>query len=175
MYNLIDAYHNYRTIVEGINEGRTNIKDKKQCVALYVSGNRVVSIGLNKSKTHPLLLKFKYDTCYYYCEDNSVKNHQIQYPIHAELDGYIKILNQSINFDKLFIYRGPHGTLASKPCHICSAWISKIHKLKVIYTNQKGVVECVRTADLKGHYRRNNAGNFGCNLIGNGGSGSVYQ
>ena len=154
MHNLINQYNDYRTIVEGVNNGRIKMSNGKQYVALYISGNRIVSIGINKSKTHPLLLKFKYDSCYYYSEDNSYKNHKIQYPIHAELDGYIKILNQSINYDKLFVYRGADGKLPSKPCHVCSSWISKINKLKVVYTNENGIVECVRSVNLNGHLRR---------------------
>ena len=156
MKDILDMYNNYRTIAQGINEVRDdpNILSNKKYVALYIYNNKIVSIGVNKSKTHPLLLKYNYDTSYYYCEDNSMKNHKPQYPIHAELDGYIKILNQSIDFNKLFIYRGDNGVLPSMPCHVCAAWISKIEKLKIVYTTSDNNIECIYSKDLKGHYRR---------------------
>lgn len=154
-----DLYERHRVIVEGINESRINeVPESKMFVALYLYKNRIVSIGMNKSKSHPLLLKFQYDKWFYYMEDNAPKNYKQQFPIHAELDGYIKLLNTNTNFNTLLIYRGYNGTLPSEPCHVCTSWLSKIHKLKVAYIKKYSPIsydfDVCYSYELGGYIRR---------------------
>lgn len=145
-------------IAMAINEGRTDMRSTTKCVAIYMYKKKIVEIGMNKSKTHPMLLKFKYDYFKYFSTENistmSRKSKRPQYPIHAEFDGYIKLLNSGVDFDTLFIYRGDNCTLACEPCYVCAKWIRRINRLKVGYVNVNGNFEIVNSEDVIGHHRR---------------------
>lgn len=145
-------------IAKAINETRIEMRSCSKCVAIYTNKKKIISIGINKCKTHPILLKFKYDSYKYFSNENinikSKTSKRPQYPIHAELDGYIKTLNLGLEFDTLFLYRGNNCDLPCMPCVACSNWLKRINKLTICYINSEGIFEYVESNDLKGHNRR---------------------
>ncbi len=144
-------------VAKSINDTRDDMRSSTKCVALYLDGRKIVSVGINKTKTHPLLLKFQYNTYKYYSEgninDRNNKRHRPQYPIHAELDGYIKLLNNGADFDTLFLYRGDNCNMASEPCHVCANWLKRLDNLVVGYINVDGEFTYKDSNDLIGHHR----------------------
>ena len=153
MHDLHNLFDKNLLIAKSINEVRGDVKSTKRCVAIYLYNKKIVTIGINKSKTHPLLLKFDYVKDYHYDGSTTNLNKYKTYPIHAELDGYIKCLNMNADFNTLFIYRGENCDLASNPCNVCTKWLKRIDKLNVGYVNSKGEFEIVESKDLIGHYR----------------------
>ena len=156
--NYENLYMKHITIAQSINEVRTDMRSNTKCVSIYLDNKRITSIGVNKSKTHPLLLKYNYHTFKYYSAEtfNSTNNKRKrpQYPIHAELDGYIKLLNSGDDFNTLLIYRGDNCNMPSEPCHVCSNWLRKINKLTVCYIDINGEFKAENSEDLIGHHRR---------------------
>ena len=150
MHNLFDRN---LLIAKSINEVRGDVKSTKRCVAIFLYNKKIVTIGINKAKTHPLLLKFDYMTDYHYDGSISNINKYKQYPIHAELDGYIKCLNMNMDFNTIFIYRGENCNLASNPCKVCAKWLKRINKLNIGYINSEGQFEIVESENLNGHCR----------------------
>lgn len=153
-----NVFLRYMEIARTINESRIDLRSCTKCVAIYTNKKRIISIGINKSKTHPILLKFKYDSFKYFSNENisilSKGTKRPQYPIHAELDGYIKTLNLGLEFDTLFLYRGNECNLACMPCTACSNWLRRISKLTICYINIYGNIEIVKSERLIGHNRR---------------------
>lgn len=155
--NYENLYIKNAHIAISINEARTDMRSTNKCVAIYLNDKIPVSIGINKSKTHPLLLKFNYHIAKYFSTENiSIlhKSKRPQYCIHAELDGYIKLLNSGADFNTLLIYRGNECDMASKPCHVCSQWLNRINKLKVCYIDYEGNFYVVDSDKLTGHHRK---------------------
>lgn len=150
LHNLFDRN---LIVAQSINEVRGDVKSTKRCIAIYLYNKKIVSIGINKAKSHPLLVKFEYDKNYHYNGSNSYINKYKQYPIHAELDGYIKLLNTNLNYNTLFIYRGEFCDLPSSPCYVCANWLKRIDKLRIGYINDRGLFEIVDSKDLIGHHR----------------------
>lgn len=72
------------------------------------------------------------------------------FPMHAELDAFIKARNLNFEFDKMYIYRGNYGDLPSKPCQICSKWINEMDGIDVIFYNGIKVVKIISN-ELIGH------------------------
>lgn len=144
-------------IARAINETRENKRSGSKCVAIYLYNKRIVSIGTNKDKTHPLVLKYNYPSTKYFFNEAMNKlyaiNKGLQYPIHAELDGYIKLYKDNIKFNTLMIYRGDNCDRASIPCVCCTSWLKNIPKLTVAYINLKGEFEYKLASDLVGHQR----------------------
>ena len=106
-----------------------------------------------------MLIKFNYHTTHYFSTENINKNvcckfKQPQYPIHAELDGYIKLLHNKSDFNILLIYRGLYCNLPSEPCYVCSNWLRRISDLMICYTSKDNQIIVVPSYQLKGHYRK---------------------
>ena len=156
--NFEHCYIKNMLLAQSINELRTEMRSNQKCVAIYLNKRIPICIGVNKCKTHPILLKFKYDMYKYFSIENFSRTNKKNnvYPIHAELDGYIKLLNSENDFDTLFIYRGNNCDLPSEPCHVCSKWLTRIDKLTICYVNTNGNYEQVNSSDLIGHYRTKN-------------------
>ena len=154
--NYENLYIKHMTIAQSINEVRTDMRNNTKCVSIYLDNKRITSIGVNKSKTHPLLLKYNYHTFKYFSAEtfNSTNNKRKrpQYPIHAELDGYIKLLNSGDDFNTLLIYRGDSCNMPSEPCHVCSNWLKKLNKLIVCYIDCDGNFISCESKDLIGHH-----------------------
>ena len=156
--NYRNLYIKNMDIAKSINALRTDMRSYSKVIALYLYNKRIVSIGANKSKTHPLLLKLNYHTSNYFSvealnDKSTKKSKRPQYPIHAELDGYIRLLNTGQDFNTLFLYRGEDCTSASEPCFVCSKWLNKIDKLVVCYIDVNGNFVEIDSKDLIGHHR----------------------
>lgn len=80
------------------------------CIAL--AKNKIVSIGVNRPKTHP---KFKA-----YADDERMT-------LHAEADMILRIdKNQKIDsITDIFVVRGVYNPLPSFPCEVCIAYITE--------------------------------------------------
>lgn len=158
MVDYESIFLRHMKVAIAINESREHMRSTTKCVAIYTYNKKLVEIGINKSKTHPMLIKFQYDIFKYFSTENinilSKKSKMPQYPIHAEFDGYIKLINNNVDFNTLFIYRGDNCTLACEPCHVCANWIRRINHLKVCYVNRDGNFTVVNSEDLIGHHRR---------------------
>jgi hypothetical protein len=95
--------------------------------------NRIISIGLNSLKTHPLNLKYNY------INKNKEKISDIV-GTHSELNAVIKLgeedcskltlINTRINRNNLLDY--------SAPCHGCSDMIKQLNFQNVFYSTNNG-------------------------------------
>lgn len=108
-----------------------------KCVCILSYRNKYVLTGFNKRKTHPIMLEYGYPLDHHF-------------PMHAELDAFIKAKNLNFEFDTMYVYRGNNGNLPSKPCEICSRWINELNNVNVIFYNGNSVVKKISTK-LKGH------------------------
>jgi len=137
---LIKTYLHYRTIAETMNRARNDINPSNlRCVCVLLNRQRLVSIGVNKRKTHPLVKKLGY------------KIYRRRYPLHAELDAWIQAKNKRERFDTMMVYRGYEANLPSCPCHICSMWIRNL-SVRVVYTSAIGI-SIAHSDKLVGHLK----------------------
>ena len=152
--NYESCYVKNMLLAQSINEVREDMKPWQKCVAIYLNKKSIVSIGVNKSKTHPLLLTLGYEQSKYFSMEVFAKKKKINtFPLHAELDGYIKLLNNEFEYDCLCVYRGEDGSLPSEPCKVCSRWLSRINKLTVCFIDMNGNYVQILSEQLKGHQR----------------------
>ncbi len=117
----------YQKIARELNAARDEITPSNlRCVCFLLYRNKLVTIGLNKAKTHPLIKKLGYDM------------YRRKYPLHAELDAWMKVKKNKSDFDTMLIYRGYNADLPSCPCTMCSKWIKNL-TINVVYTTERGV------------------------------------
>jgi len=78
-----------------------------RCIAIALSGSKLVEYGENKSKTHPFLKEMYHD--------------KKLMTIHAEADLTIKLLKKDLadTITDIVVLRGTHNLLSSHPCNIC--------------------------------------------------------
>lgn len=94
--------------VQEFNSMRTDFSNSMsfRCVALAFNGNKLMSIGVNKLKTHPF-----------------TKNYHDQHhmSIHAEADMVMDLIkkNKIKKITDVVVIRGTANILSSRPCHIC--------------------------------------------------------
>lgn len=135
-----DLYYHYRDIAFDLNQSRIEIQPASlRCVCFLLYRNKLVTIGLNTAKTHPMIMKLGYDM------------YRRRYPLHAELDAVMKAQKKKARFDTMLIYRGFNADLPSCPCNECSTWIRDLD-VRVIYTTQIGIA-VVYSQKLKGHIK----------------------
>jgi len=94
-----------------------------QLGAVIFRGNEVVSIGWNKSKTHPEF-------------GNSWSN-----KIHAEADAIIKALKQKCDLTKCSMLVVRAGWNLAKPCSCCSHMIASHGIKNVFYTTSMDIIK----------------------------------
>ena len=94
--------------------------------AVLVKGNRVLSFGINRYKTHPLQVSNRFT--------NS---------IHAEVDCLTKAPYDSIKGSTIYVCRRKAlGELGNaRPCKGCEAHLRKLGVSKVVYSGEGGEVE----------------------------------
>lgn len=113
------------SIAQKISEANTSVRYRLGCV--IVRKNRILSVGWNRSKTHPKS-KTKYHT------------------VHAEFDA-IHRCGESLRGASLFVCRStPGGKLAlSRPCSTCMEVIKYAGITTIYYTDIDGnwVRECL--------------------------------
>lgn len=97
--------------------------------AVITKGNKIISVGVNKNKTHPCQINYHLN-----------KNGNI----HAELDAII-LCESDISNSVLYVARllknGDFGI--AKPCSSCMKIIGNYGIKKIIYTNYNGFEEII--------------------------------
>lgn len=116
------------------------------CVAMY--GNKVISIGFNMEKTHPLQK-------YYNKYRNFQEYTNVHHRLHAEVNCLSQIMDMDINWRKvdLYIYRlcisREHGV--SRPCPSCMRLIQDLGIKNIYYTTDAGfaheIVDSIQVSD----------------------------
>ena len=106
------AFTRYNTFV------RQRMRKSHRCCAIALMRNRIVSIGVNKSKTAPAYKEY-------------VDNHK--YMIHAEIDMIMQLNPSAIDkVTDIWVVRGMHHLLPSFPCKLCFSHIKSTFKPKCI-------------------------------------------
>lgn len=95
-------------------------------VAALFHKKKMLSLGMNKTKTHPLAFR--------------LSGSQTKRYLHAEQD-CLKGINMDLSRMTLYVARmDRNGELAnSKPCKFCSAYIKELGVGRVVYTIDGGV------------------------------------
>ena len=110
------------------------------CIAIY--NNSIISVGWNKSKTHPLQK-------YYNKFRNFNETSNTIHSIHAEIDCISKIQYMDIKWDKvkIFVYREMlDGNIGmARPCEACMAYIKDMGIKNIYYTTNDGFAHEVLT------------------------------
>ena len=112
------------------------------CIA--VLGNKILSIGFNTERTHPLQKKYNA-----YRDMNCDKF--IIHKLHAEVACLYPLIDSDINWGKisLYIYRirndSPHGN--ARPCPACMQMIKEFGIKHIYFTTDDGYsYECLNLA-----------------------------
>ena len=100
-------------------------KHRFQVAALIAKGSRILSIGINKNKSHPKSINSFTGQCG---------------TIHAELDTILGV--ERSNLEGATIYVARHlrsgGTGLAKPCKSCMHIIEAVGITRIVYTTNKG-------------------------------------
>lgn len=97
-----------------------------------MKGNKVISVGFNSDKTHPVVSK--------------VKGYHKDAKLHAEVDTLIGCKPNEVNGSTLYIVRLKRDNKwgLSKPCKGCSNYLSLMGIRKVIYSKEGGKYGALR-------------------------------
>ena len=97
-------------------------------VAALYHKKRLISVGVNKTKTHPLSFK--------------LSGLQHKKYLHAEVDCLIGV-DGNLSKHTLYVVRADrNGELAqSKPCEHCQTYIKELGVGRVVHTIPRGIVE----------------------------------
>lgn len=95
-------------------------------VSLIIKSNRVLGVGINKRKTHPLAMKYGYRSC----------------ELHSELDALLKVPRDCRKGLILINFRfGPKGDMKlSKPCPKCLPWCMELFD-EIYYSIPNGLAQ----------------------------------
>jgi deoxycytidylate deaminase len=101
--------------------------------------NRIISIGMNSTKTHPMNLKYNY------INKNKQKISDIV-GTHSELNAIIKLGIEDCSKLTLINTRINRNNLLdnSAPCHGCSDMINQLNFKNVFYTTCEGIFEKIK-------------------------------
>lgn len=98
----------------------------KMAAAIHING-RILSVGINQTKTHPLMMNDAY------------REHQVC--MHAEVDAIRQVRGQDLSGCTLSVVRvkrskpnGPYVEAMAKPCEGCMSVISSFGIEQVDYT-----------------------------------------
>lgn len=107
---------------------------KHKLGAIMMLGNKVISVGYNTTKTHPVQKKYNVERGY----DQNVKNNG---QIHAEMMCLIDTKYLDVDWSKvsLYIYREhkDHSTAIAKPCPACERAIRERGITEVYFTTEE--------------------------------------
>jgi deoxycytidylate deaminase len=98
-------------------------------VAFLIRKNKIVKIGWNKNRTHPIVKKHPY--------------HEGRVGIHAELDCLLKYDKEDLSDYEMVILRIDKKSRLnnSKPCPGCISLIKQFNLKNVYYSNSHGKIE----------------------------------
>lgn len=106
-----------------------------QIGAVLTVGNKIVSIGYNQNKTHPLQQQY-----------NKYRGFNCSNTIHAEIDCIIAARYVNLTGAIMYIWRYDKSGNATmcKPCKACMNAITDFGIKAVYYTNYQGAIECLK-------------------------------
>ena len=125
---------NYRLGNRCLSIARTLIPTIRQMrcshVAFLIKKSKIMHIGWNKVKSHPITLNFSYKSYSH---------------LHAEADVIIKSGNEFLNdFELLVVRFDKNGKLVnSKPCKGCQSLIQQVGLNRVWYSIDSGIVQFI--------------------------------
>lgn len=98
---------------------------KKKHVSIVVCKNRIVGIGSNKMRTHPLAHNYKYRFD----------------EVHSELDAWLRVDYNPRKTYKLYNFRFGYNNewRMARPCKLCMPWCKQIFK-EIYYTTRYGLI-----------------------------------
>lgn len=98
-------------------------------VAFLIKRNKIIKIGWNKNRTHPVIKKHPY--------------HEGRVGIHAELDCLLKYDKQDLSDYEMIVLRVDKKSKLnnSKPCSGCASLIRQFNLKNVYYSNSHGKIE----------------------------------
>jgi deoxycytidylate deaminase len=118
-----------------ISEHSYNENLKSHHAAVIVKGGKVLSIGVNKFKTHTMVIAPIFRQSESSCGIEYVQS------MHAEMDAINKVSDKrTLRNAKIFVARlDKWGEPAmSCPCYLCQYYIKKYGIKRMIYTTQEG-------------------------------------
>ena len=104
--------------------------------AVIVKKNRIISVGCNLQKTHPI--QAKYDIHREYCDDH------LKHRIHAEVSAIISAKDEDdLDGATMYIYRkNKYGKLdMCRPCNACYAMMKEVGIKRMVYSIKNGFAE----------------------------------
>lgn len=105
-------------------------KHKTGCVLLDRQ-NRVISVGVNATRTHPLQARYAEQT------DNPFKIH-----LHAEISALTRLRRQHIPHTAIVVRLLANGKRSmAKPCPVCEAALLDNGIEQIFFTDNKGEVQ----------------------------------
>ena len=112
-----------------------SIDFRSRHAAILTINNKIISIGINKSKTHPLQKKYS--------------RHPSLTAIHAEIDCLSRVDKDSLDGHRTTLYIAminPDGSPhLSCPCSGCSKAINDYNIDRIIYTTNDGIAERIKS------------------------------
>ena len=116
---------------------KTEISPRARHLCFAFKKSKLLTIGLNRDKSHPRNLKFKHI-------DRDGKHFGQVAGIHAEFDAILK-LGYREDYNKITLVNVrlnmQNEVCLSRPCRACAGLFAQISPKKVIYTNTAGDFE----------------------------------
>ena len=116
-----------------------NPNPQEKLAAAIVYRNRIVSIGMNSMKSHPMAAKYgkNPEAIYLHAEVAAIKNALREIPVDdfSKCDIYITRVKKEKPFTKKFVWG------LAKPCAGCERAIAEFDLKRVIYTCDDGKYE----------------------------------
>jgi deoxycytidylate deaminase len=122
-------------------------KERVKIGAVIAVKNTIVSVGVNKSQSHTM--QMRYNKFRQYREDSCLANSQ--HEIHAEIDAINRAINRTKHLDlskaAIYVYReDKNGSLAMcRPCGACMRAIRDVGIRHIYYTSPDGYVHLETT------------------------------
>lgn len=97
-----------------------------------VKKNRIVAVGCNENKTHPIQKKY-----------DKYRGYSTKHTLHAEIASIINGNKDDLLGSTMYIYRNDkNGNLSiCRPCKACYAMIRKVGIKRIVYTIPNGYAE----------------------------------
>lgn len=108
------------------------------CVAVY--NNRIISVGINSHKTHPVQMKYNR---YRHFRKEGGGCYAYMHSLHAEIDCLLSVDDEKIDMSKveIYVYRiTQDGMAISKPCAACEQYLKDKGIRKVHYTTEDSFI-----------------------------------
>ena len=123
----------YMRVAEAVSN--TSTYGKIKIGAIIVKNNRIISVGKNSRKSHPI--QKYYDRYLDYYNDPKLQHH-----IHAEISAIVNA-NEDLTNATIYIFRRDKNKRLNicRPCNACYALIKKTGIKRIVYTILNGFAE----------------------------------